>query len=129
MRKVMSFKSTSDKEENLLAQHMLELLMMPVEKDKEDELLKSGYGGEVNKGVLMANAVLEKAIEKGDVTAFKEIKALVSEDEEDEASLLEEMICAIGRELNLSADGKKKAESAGKKAKRIRKSAVPAAPE
>jgi hypothetical protein len=124
----MSFKSTSDKEENLLAQHMHQLLMMPVEKDKEDELLKSGYGGEVNKGVLMANAVLEKAIEKGDVTAFKEIKALVSEDEE-EASLLEEMICAIGRELNLSAGGKKKADSVGKKTKRARKSSVPAAPE
>ena len=124
----MSFKSTSEKEENVLAQHMHQLLMMPVEKDKEDELLKSGYGGEVNKGVLMANAVLEKAIEKGDVTAFKEIKALVSEDEE-EASLLEEMICAIGRELNLSADGGKNPEGVGKKTKRARKSAASAAPE
>lgn len=124
----MSFKSTSEKEENLLAQHMMELLMMPVEKDKEDELLKSGYGGEVNKGVLMANAVLEKAIEKGDVTAFKEIKALVSEDEETE-SPLEKMICAIGRELGLSENGEKKSGSTGKKTKRVRKSAVSAAPE
>ena len=83
---------------------MTELLNMPANEEEQERFAAKGYKGkEVNQAMLLARSVLDKAIEKGDVSAFKEVKAILGEDSDDRNEL-EEMVCAIKRSLVKKAE-------------------------
>ena len=94
--KVVKKKRNIKKNERSLGDYMAELLKMPAEDAKKEELLANGYQGkDVNHALLLAQSVLDKAIEKGDVAAFKEVKALLEEESGEPQIPLEEMVKAL----------------------------------
>ncbi len=81
--------------EQSLGEYMAQLLNMPAQTEKEEELLAGGYRGKtLNRALLLAQSVLDKAIEKGDVAAFKEVKALLEEEGESRVPL-EDLVRAL----------------------------------
>ncbi|MBR5157931.1 MAG: hypothetical protein IKW59_09220 [Clostridia bacterium] len=106
-----------------LAEYMTELLNMPANEEEQERFAANGYkGNEVNQAMLLARSVLDKAIEKGDVSAFKEVKAMLGEDEGGRNEL-EEMVCAIKKSLAKKKDDDfvKKSDKKSTKSKRSNK--------
>lgn len=98
-----SKKKSNNKGVGSLAEYMTQLLNMPANDEEREQFEASGYKGtEVNQALLLAQAVLEKAIEKGDVSAFKEVRALLSEESGDSGEL-EKMVSAIKKSLKKSS--------------------------
>ncbi|MBQ4516003.1 MAG: hypothetical protein II978_04340 [Clostridia bacterium] len=78
---------------------MTELLNMPANEEEQEQLAASGYKGKkANQALLLAQSVLEKAIEKGDVSAFKEVRSLLNEESGDNGEL-EKMLDVIKKSL------------------------------
>ena len=100
-RKVVNKKSKIEKNKRSLGEYMAELLKMPAEDAKKEELLANGYRGkDLNHALLLAQSVLDKAIEKGDVAAFKEVKALLEEESGEQRIPLEEMVKSLCKMQN-----------------------------
>ncbi len=94
---------------------------MPANAEEQERFAANGYKGkEVNQAMLLARSVLDKAIEKGDVSAFKEVKAMLGEDGDDRNEL-EEMVCAIKRSLAKSANAEGDVLKADKKSAKTKK--------
>ncbi len=92
-------KKTKNSTAGSLADYMTLLLNMPANEEEQEQFAANGYKGkEVNQALLLAQSVLEKAIEKGDVSAFKEVRSLLSEENNDSGEL-EKMIVAIKKSL------------------------------
>lgn len=65
-----------------LSECMKKLLALPVTEETMRQLAEGGFAeGEMNQGMLVAWALLKKAAEKGDVPAYREIKALMDYEE------------------------------------------------
>lgn len=85
--------------EDTLAKYMTRLLQMPVGEEQRKQLESGGLPQSgVSQGMALAYAVLAKAIDKGDIAAFKAVKEL--EDKELGGScVLEKMLRGISSAL------------------------------
>ena len=72
-----------------LSRCMLRLLESPASDcEEKNQLLASGFcEKEMNQTMLLAQAMLRKAVEKGDVSAYREVKALIDTETEGSGQL------------------------------------------
>lgn len=70
--------TASGKESISLSECMKKLLALPVTEETMRQLAEGGFAeDEMNQGMLVAWSLFKKAAEKGDVSAYREIKALM----------------------------------------------------
>ena len=84
----------------LLRECMVDLLALPVANAKEwNKLVKMGLDVEdIDNRALLTAALFRKAVEQGDVAAFKEIRNLVGEDVGQEVGELDKLIEGLKNE-------------------------------
>lgn len=93
-------KAEKTRQKKLLKECMLDLLSMPVTNTKEwNKLSKMGIDPEeIDNRALLTAALFRKAVEYGDVAAFKEIRNLIGEETGDCDGELNRLIEGLKRE-------------------------------
>ncbi len=91
-----------------LANYVTKLLQSPVAEKDQEILRKAGFcESEMNQALLLAQTFLSRAVEKGDVSAFKEIKSILQE-EEDGDGLFQEIMQGICESVQMEKSGVRK---------------------
>lgn len=104
----MASSESSLGEEISLSKCMLRLLHSPAADCEEaDKLKESGFRGEeISQTMLLAQAMLTKAVKSGDVSAFREVKALIDL-ENDGNGQFERLLNGIREAIRFEKSGKK----------------------
>lgn len=86
------------REKKLLKDCMLDLLKLPVADSKNfNKLIKMGLDPEeIDNRSLLTVALFKKAVECGDVNAFKEIRNLIGEDKTDNEDVMNKLDDVLG---------------------------------
>lgn len=91
-------KADKERKKRLLKDCMLELLELPVAGNKNYNLLaRMGLDPEnIDNRSLLTVALFRKAVEGGDVNAFKEIRNLIGEDKTDNEDIMKKLDDVLG---------------------------------
>ena len=86
------------REKRLLKDCMLDLLALPVAGNKNyNKLIMMGLNPEeIDNRSLLTVALFRKAVETGDVSAFKEIRNLIGEDKTDSEDIMKKLDDVLG---------------------------------